>query len=126
MLPLWFMCLYLCHIYIIMATLLKPNGMQEQLKPASATFSTKELQRAVGGFFEMINLTDGQVMIMNENGHFDPALQLAENKKATKIYMKHFYRDLNNAPMSMPLVGNVLICDKSEITACVDLATSIS
>ncbi len=109
-----------------MATLLKSNGMQERLKPAGTIFSTKELQKAVGGFFEIINLTDGQVMIMNEYGHFDPALQLAENKKATKIYMKHFYRDLKSTPMSMPIVGNVLICDKSQVTACADIAAPIS
>ena len=100
-----------------MATLLTTTGKALPVKPRMAVFTLDELQKFVRGYIEIVTLPGGQLMIINEYGHFDPTLQLKENKKATKLYKKHFYKDVIGNPMVVPIVGDVVICSKSEIAA---------
>lgn len=84
------------------------------------TFSLQELQSAVGGFIETIHLADGRIMVLNEEGRL---LRLPINVTATRIlgdvgsfvYGRHLkYFDVV-AAFGGGLVGDVLICNNSEI-----------
>lgn len=70
-----------------------------------ADFSLEELQEFVGGYIEIIDLFDGTLMVINEEGKLK---DLPFNIPATLIYSKKY-------GMQDYIVGNALVCDKSQI-----------
>ena len=62
-----------------MATLIKADGTETELKPAKKSLSLDELQAAVGGWIEQIRL-GRDVMLVNEEGTMR---ELPINEKAS-------------------------------------------
>lgn len=61
-------------------------------------FELEEMQKIVGGYIEMVQVSDQYVLICNEDGI---ALKLPHNEDATWVHG------------GMGLLGNVLICRRS-------------
>lgn len=91
-----------------MALIYRASGDVENVEPKNGTdFSLEELQKIVDGLIEIKFLRDdeGRVMILNEEGKLR---NLLYNERATTLYRKFVYEhDF--------IVGDVLICDKSQI-----------
>lgn len=89
-----------------MATLIRTNGSEEQVRPADGKYFTlEELQRYVGGFIEAVALPNGKTMIVNEEGKLD---NLPYNQRATL---------LGAAAGTMPgdeVMGDVLVLSNDE------------
>ena len=77
-----------------------------EVKPKSGkTFSLSELQGFVEGYIEIIDLRNGKIMVVNEEGKLK---DLPFNHAATKIYAETYSnRDV--------IVGNALVCKSTEI-----------
>ena len=88
------------------AKLYKVNGEVQDVTPANGTdFSLEELQGFVGGYIELGLISDGRIMVLNEEGKLNG---LAPNQKATEIYQNQVYAfDY--------VCGDVLICDSEMI-----------
>jgi len=87
-----------------MAQFIKSNGAELELLPEKGTqFTLKELQDLVDGFIEIVPAKDGRLIIINEEGKLK---DLPLNQKASLLY-KFVGKDV--------IVGDVLVCDKSEI-----------
>lgn len=67
-------------------------------------FTLEELQHYVGGLIEIVNLADGRVMVLNEEGKLNG---LPPNAKATYLLMQgeFLFPDI--------VVGDVIVCDES-------------
>lgn len=77
-----------------------------EVKPKSGkTFSLSELQGFVEGYIEIVELKDGKIMIVNEEGKLK---DLPFNHAATKIYAETY----SNRNI---IVGNALVCKSTEI-----------
>ena len=90
-------------------TLYHPDGTSEEIQPLNGTdFTFKELYpRLNTNIIKMINLGDGTIMLMDEEGNFKPSPE--GNQKATNIAitaLKKSGRSILN-----PLVGPVVHCD---------------
>lgn len=84
-----------------MATILKSNGKRIETSPKNGTdFSYEELKKIVGGYIEIVPLTGGKIMVVNEEGKL---YHLPVNMQATHL---HGYEII---------VGDVLICDKEQV-----------
>jgi len=87
-----------------MAQFIKSNGSEVELKPENGKhFSLKELQGCVDGFIEIVESSDGRLIVLNEEGKLKG---LPVNQKASTLY-KYAGHDV--------IVGDVLICNKKEI-----------
>jgi hypothetical protein len=87
-----------------MARFIKSNGIDMELVPEKGTqFTLVELQDLVDGFIEIVPAKDGRLIVINEEGKLK---NLPVNQKASLLY-KHAPADF--------IVGDVLVCDKSEI-----------
>lgn len=77
-----------------------------EVKPKSGkTFSLSELQGFVEGYIEIVDLRNGKIMVVNEEGKLK---DLPFNHAATKIYAETYSnRDV--------IVGNALVCESTEI-----------
>ena len=91
-----------------MATLLKTDGIGTEVEPKNGTdFQLEELQKFVGGYIEIIQLNDGRIMVVNEEGKLQ---SLEMNDEATEIATEHhalFDGDW--------ICGDVLICNEREV-----------
>lgn len=89
-----------------MATLFKTNGETILVVPENQKkFTLEELQKYVGGYIEILTISDNNFMVINEEGKLE---QLPLNDKATEIYIKHFgFNDI--------IVGDVLIVSNDDI-----------
>jgi hypothetical protein len=75
-------------------------GTQETVAPKNKKlFSLKELQAFVGGYIEIVFLTDSQIMVVNEEGKLD---ELPINVRATEIVRARGIEDT--------IVGDALVC----------------
>lgn len=85
------------------ATIIHTDGSEEKVVPANGNdFSLEEAQKIVGGYIEVVNLTDGNILVCNEEGKL---MSMENNPKATEIAVKH------NALLEGDyMVGNVLLC----------------
>lgn len=92
-----------------MATLYTATGRIKHMRPRGATFSLLELQKAVGGFIEVLKLKKDKALVCNENGR---ALRLKLNESGTAAA-----RRLGAFP-SLFIVGDCLICDIRELNLC--------
>lgn len=81
---------------------LKTDGTVEKVTPEDGKhFSLKELQAIVGGYIEILRLSNDVIMVLNEEGKLKG---LPFNPNANKIYKDYF--NIGNDY----LVGNVLLC----------------
>ena len=89
-----------------MAEIIKTDGTRTVTTPANGEYFTlEEMQAAVGGMVEIIELDDKQSMILNEEGKL---LDLPYNEEADKIFHQHF-TTLDY------IVGDVLLCENELI-----------
>lgn len=83
-----------------MAQIIKTTGEIIETEPSNGTdFSLTELQAVVGGFIEVVHLSDGRLMVVNDEGKLNG---LPINPKASELYP-----DI--------IVGDVLVCEHYEI-----------
>ena len=90
-----------------MAQILKANGdIIENVMPQKGKhFSLKEMQEIVDGYIEILDLQNGKLIILNEEGKLEG---LPYNMAATIMY--------RSAYMTYDyIVGDVLVCDKNQI-----------
>jgi len=87
-----------------MATLYKANGDIITIKPRglSKRFSIKELQRAVGGYVECVNLR-GNYLVVDEDGE---AKELPYNFNASAIVRQFGYTHI---------LGDAVFCKEEEM-----------
>lgn len=99
-----------------MATWIKASGEEEEVAPARGrTFSLQELQRYVGGYIEIQALSDGRMMVLNEEGKLR-GFEL--NRKATALYrvnVKIGELEILREEYPDDVVGDVLICGPREV-----------
>ena len=89
-----------------MAEIIKTDGTRTATTPANGEYFTlKEMQAAVGGMVEIIELDDNQSIILNEEGKL---LDLPYNGEADEIFHQHFIT-LDY------IVGDVLLCENEYI-----------
>ena len=52
-----------------MATLIKADGTRTEIQPKNGTdFKLEELQAYVDGYIEIVNLRNGEILVINEDG----------------------------------------------------------
>jgi hypothetical protein len=87
-----------------MGKLIRWNGDTSDVQPLNGTdYQLDELQKFVGGYIEILYLSDKLIMIVNDEGAYDKK----PNKVATDIYrMIH---------PGFIIFGDVLICKKEEV-----------
>lgn len=89
-----------------MAKLYKVDGSVEDLVPENGKFfSLKEMQAAVGGLIEVVQLDEGRTLVVNEEGKM---LGLPPNEKATGMALRHLFD-------GDWIAGNAVLCEKGEI-----------
>ena len=89
-----------------MAIVIKTDGTKDALQPKNnKVFTLEELKSVVGGYIEIVQLTENYLMVINEEGKL---LNLPINVIATRMY-----RASRNTEDF--IVGNVLICSNKEI-----------
>lgn len=92
-----------------MSTWIQANGTVTVVEPENgSTYNLKELDAFVGGFIEIVYLSDEQVMVLNEEGKLN---DLPFNALATKLAHATF-RDYS---VDDYIVGDVLVCQADEI-----------
>jgi len=82
-----------------MAYILKIDGTTIE----NCSMKIPDIQAVIGGYFQIVNAKDGQIIIINENGKLE---SLPINQKATELYQYGKYD---------PIVGDVIICNQSEL-----------
>lgn len=89
-----------------MAKIYKANGEVLDIEPKNGRdFQLEELQAIVGGLIQIIEISDTEIMVINEEGKLE---NLPLNEQATAIYQKQVYEgDF--------IVGDVLICKDEEV-----------
>lgn len=90
-----------------MAKIYKANGEVLDIEPKNGTdFQLDELQAIVGGFIQIIEISDTEIMVMNEEGKLE---NLPFNEKATAIYQKSILG------VEDCIVGDALVCKDEEV-----------
>lgn len=88
-----------------MAQHILTTGEVQEIKPQNgAFFKLHELNEFVGGYIELVYLSDNRLMVVNEEGKL---MGLPVNIKATREVVMSGINDV--------IVGDVLICDDSQI-----------
>lgn len=89
------------------AKILYTNGDIKDVQPKNGTdFSLEELQEIVGGWIQIVNLNDRQILVINEEGKLDG---LPGNELATQVYC------IAKQPYVDTIVGNALLCDTEQV-----------
>ena len=82
-------------------TILKVNGEVLDVKPKNGTgFELEELQKIVDGLFDIVYLSNSQIMVVNDEGAING---MPYNEKATIAFMM-------TRGFIQPIYGNVLVC----------------
>lgn len=89
-----------------MATLIRSSGERLDLIPANDLFECEELQRAVGGYIDMLTLPDSSVLVFNDDGKL---IGLPYNEEATRLAR------LAGIMPSDYVVGDVVLCSEREL-----------
>lgn len=88
--------------------IINSNGAKTEVTPKFGnSFTLEELQEYVGGYIEIIRLTDKYLMVVNEEGRL---LNLPFNSEATDIARQHKAIYPNDM-----IVGNALVAEESMI-----------
>lgn len=84
-----------------MATILRANGERDELvgEGPRNTLTLEQIQRAVGGYFEVLPLDGSKMLLANEDGF---SMGLGVNVEASELF-------------GQCLVGDVVLCDRSEL-----------
>ena len=89
-----------------MAEIIRTDGTRHAVAPANGEYFTlEEMQAAVGGLVQIVELDDKQSMILNEEGKL---LDQPYNEEADEIFHQHFVT-LDY------IVGDVLLCENEYI-----------
>lgn len=90
-----------------MATLIKTDGSKLEIQPQNGLgFQLDELQKFVDGYIDIINLHNGDILVINDNGKD----VLDSNETATEIAHKH------NAIFGWDYIcGDVVMCKDEEV-----------
>jgi len=81
---------------------LSPDGSSREFLPANRkTYTLEELQEVVGGYIEIISLSNGFLMVLNEEGKLKG---LPFNEQASQLI-----------PPTDYIVGDVLVCKSKRI-----------
>lgn len=84
-----------------MATIYHPADAPREITPANGTnFTLEEMQGIVGGYIQIINIGNGNVMVINEEGKL---LNLPKNAHATIIAHQHKASFLLTTSLALPL-----------------------
>lgn len=90
-----------------MATLIKSDGTKQEILPKNGVdFQLKELQQYVDGYIDIVNLHNGEILVINDNGKDVYPV----NVEATEICQKHqaiFWWDY--------ICGDVVLCKDEEV-----------
>lgn len=90
-----------------MATLIKADGTRREIQPKNGTdFKLEELQAYVDGYIEIVNLRNGELLVINEEGKYRYDI----NNAATDLAHEHhalFPGDYIN--------GDVVLCKEEEV-----------
>lgn len=90
-----------------MARIIKTNGVEQEIKPKNGRdFKLAELQSFVGGYIEIVDLDNDEIMVVNEEGLING---LPFNIKATAIVRNVYHTS------EMGIVGDVLVCKSKEV-----------
>lgn len=88
--------------------IINANGVKTEVTPKFGnSFTLEELQEHVGGYIEIIRLTNKYLMVINEEGKI---LNLPFNSEATDIARQHKAIYQNDM-----IVGNALVAQESMI-----------
>ena len=88
--------------------IINANGAKTEVAPKSGnSFTLEELQEHVGGYIEIIRLTNKYLMVVNEEGKL---LNMPFNSEATDIARQHKAIYPNDM-----IVGNALVAQESMI-----------
>ena len=84
------------------ALLYKADGTEEAVRPKDGRkFTLEELQRMVGGYIEVVPLSEGRLMVLNEEGKLKG---LPMNRAASVFALPH----IGTGDF---IVGDALVCD---------------
>lgn len=84
----------------------KANGEVIETSPKNGTnYSLEELKEIVGGYIEIIHLTNNKIMVINDEGKL---INLPHNENATTLY--RICLDTIDF-----IIGNVLVCHTNRI-----------
>lgn len=91
-----------------MAQILNADGSARNIEPKNGTdFQLDELKEIVGGYIEIVDLRNGQILVINEEGKLE---RLEVNGLATSIAAHA------GAIASWDcIVGNVLLCNSDQV-----------
>lgn len=91
-----------------MAQIINTDGTTQTVEPKNGTdFKLEELQEIVGGYIEIVDLNNGQILVINEEGKLN---NLEVNSPATSIAHQAgaiYAWDC--------IVGNVLLCNSNQV-----------
>lgn len=91
---------------LLVRRLIKPDGSVEPYPPKGKTYTLEELQKAVGGYIEILHPPDPKLlMVVNEEGKLKG---LPNNDEATRLMGE------NLLPGDY-IVGNALVCWNKDI-----------
>lgn len=69
-----------------MAKLFRSNGTKQEIHPKNGTdFKLDELQEYVDGYIDIIDLRNGEILVINDDGKE----RYPTNKAATKLALEH-------------------------------------
>lgn len=90
-----------------MATLIKADGTIQEIKPKNGTdFQLEELQIYVDGYIDIVNLHNGKILVINDNGKNFYSV----NHRVTEI------AHANNAIFPFDYIaGDVVLCEDEEV-----------
>ena len=90
---------------LLVRRLIKPDGSVEPYPPRGKTYTLEELQKAVGGYIQILTMPDGKLMVFNEEGKLKG---LPPNEAATRLMGSQLL------PGDF-IVGNALVCLNKDI-----------
>lgn len=90
-----------------MATLLKSDGTKQEIQPKNGTdFKLEELQTYVDGYIDIVNLQNGEILVINDDGKD----RYQTNEAATKLALE------NGAIFNWDWIdGDVVLCKDEEV-----------
>lgn len=89
-----------------MATIYRVDGSEEEVEPKSGkTFKLDELQAIVGGYIQIVDLPNKQIMVLDEEGKLK---DYRYNPRATILTRGIL------APNDV-IVGDVLVCESKQV-----------
>lgn len=91
-----------------MAKIFNTDGTTRDIEPKNGTdFQLDEMKEIVGGYIELVDLRDGRLLVINEEGKL---YKLDVNLAATT--MAHAARAIAYCDC---IVGNVLLCNSDQV-----------